>query len=100
LYAYGLILGFAQGWQQHRRQNGNNSDHHKQFNQGEAQAIFAFRSTTRSCNAIHTFIKSGFVRGFVWVLETITVVNLIWNEYQYLVGVRKTGLTIYCDGNE
>jgi uncharacterized protein YaiE (UPF0345 family) len=34
-----LLLRFGQGRQQKRRQNGNNSDDHQQFNQGEAFAV-------------------------------------------------------------
>jgi hypothetical protein len=30
-----LLLGFAQGWEQHGRKNGNDRNHHQQFNQGE-----------------------------------------------------------------
>jgi hypothetical protein len=33
LGAQGPGFGAAQGWQQQRRQNGNNCDHHQEFNQ-------------------------------------------------------------------
>jgi hypothetical protein len=32
-------LGFAQGWQEHSRQNGDDGDHHQQFNEGERPAL-------------------------------------------------------------
>jgi len=48
-----LPLGRRQGWQQQRRQNGDDGNDHQQFNEGEPPQTTA--TGTSTCPAIHKF---------------------------------------------
>ena len=41
-----LRFSIAQSWQQHRRQNCNNRDHHQQLDQSKTTTVASFRSRT------------------------------------------------------
>lgn len=48
--AHGAFLRFGQRGQQHRRQNRDDGDHHKQFDEGKSSAFYGWQISIRTKN--------------------------------------------------